>query len=236
MKRGRCAPALGGADNDVRATQGPVARLPRTTGIVRSGSGPRGLGGSRHAVVVDPLAHRHGAGNGGSVGSSTPRAGLNVRLSGNTQMSAESRSPIVTSCIPSAPTSIRCPTPPFSRQSQNDPACNGYASSPRRAIPLPLRTNHASSRAEWKCSSVVCVSGIISSCASTSLSEPMWRASRVAYEGGSRRYCRAVSDDALIDEIGRRLAEATPAQSKIGIALAHNAIMANHAKLAKSSH
>jgi hypothetical protein len=45
-----------------------------------------------------------------------------------------------------------------------------------------------------------------------------------------------VSDDALIDEIGRRLAEATPAQSKIGIALAHNAIMANHAKLVKSSH
>ena len=56
----------------------------------------------------------------------------------------------------------------------------GTPSSPRRAIPLPLRTNHASSRAEWKCSSVLCVSGGISSCASTSLSEPISRTSRVA--------------------------------------------------------
>ncbi len=32
---------------------------------------------------------------------------------------------------------------------------------------------------------------------------------------GPRRYCQRVADDALIKEIGRRLAEATPARSRI---------------------
>ena len=87
---------------------------------------------------------------------------------------------MVTSSMPSGPTSIRCPTPVFSRRSQNEPGRSSCASSPSRAIPLPLRTYHASSRAEWKCRSVLCVSGGISSWASTSRSEPMSRASRVA--------------------------------------------------------
>src|SRR3954462_6671082 len=42
-----------------------------------------------------------------------------------------------------------------------------------RAPPPPEPPSHASSRAEWKCSSVLCVSGGISSWASTSLSAPM---------------------------------------------------------------
>ena len=45
-------------------------------------------------------------------------------------------------------------------------------------MPLPLLMNHASSRAEWKCRSVLCVSGGISSWASTS---PSVRTPRVAY-------------------------------------------------------
>jgi predicted nucleotidyltransferase len=77
-----------------------------------------------------------------------------------------------------------------------------------RSRSRPAEQNHRTVGARLCLATVPALIAVVSA-----LQSATWRL--VGGGGGSRRYCRRVSDDALIDEIGSRLAEAAPAQSKI---------------------